>query len=194
MESSVKSQRKFTALILIMMMLIGLIMSSPLRAEETTQVDPTILPATVSDLTPVPLEKVGQGTFRKLGFRVYDATLWATQNTWNTSPPYALQLCYSRDISKDTLIDTVMSDIEDQNVADEETRARWKSVLDAALSDVNEGDVLVGLALPDGKTVLVYNGVVIASIEEQAFSDAFFSVWLGNNADEELRVALLGGA
>ncbi|HAX92155.1 MAG TPA: hypothetical protein DCY07_08135, partial [Rhodospirillaceae bacterium] len=135
-----------------MMMLIGLIMSAPLRAEEAAQTDPKILPTTVSDLTPVPLVKVGQGTFRKLGFRVYDATLWASQNTWDTSPPYALQLFYSRDISKDTLIDTVMGDIEDQNVANEETRVRWKSVLDAALSDVNEGDVLVGLALPDGKT------------------------------------------
>jgi hypothetical protein len=34
--------------------------------------------------------------------------------------------------------------------------------------------------------------VKIASIDDQAFSDAFFAVWLGKHADETLRKKLLG--
>ena len=172
---------------LILMMVACLCPSAPSRAEEIP------LPESVSAQMDTAPAKVGHGTYRKLGFRIYDATLWAVQNKWDAAKPYALQLSYTRDLSKETLVDTVMDDITDQGVADEATRTRWKEVLNASLRDVKEGDALVGLALPGKKTLLFYNGVNIASIEEQAFSDAFFGIWLGERADEALRSKLLGG-
>jgi hypothetical protein len=156
--------------------------------------DTDTLPKTVIEQVNTPLETIGQGTYRKLGFKIYDASLWAETPPWDSSKPYALQLRYARSLSKETLVDAVMDDIVDQGVADEATRARWKEKLNTTLRDVEENDVLIGVALPGKTTSLFFNGEKIASIEDQAFSDAFFAVWLGDTADETLRRKLLGQA
>ncbi len=70
--------------------------------------------------------KVGSGTYRKFGFSVYRATLWAPDGKWDPAKPYALELHYTRSVSKDTLVDTVADDIRDQNVADEATLVNWE--------------------------------------------------------------------
>ncbi len=87
-----------------------------------------------------------------------------------------------------------MDDIADQGLADEATRTRWRMILDSSLQDISDGDVLIGFAAPENKTLLLHNGAVIATIDEQAFADAFFSIWLGDHADEDLRAELLGQA
>ena len=141
-----------------------------------------------------PLATVGSGTYRRFGLSVYHATLWAPDGVWDAAKPYALELHYTRSVSKETLVDTVTDDIHDQNVADEVTLARWGKVLNAVLPNVVDGDTITGLAIPGKESQLFYNGRKIASIDDQAFSHAFFDVWLGETADEGLRNKLLGKA
>jgi hypothetical protein len=169
-----------------------LLLSSCLFYSTPSRADEDALPDAVITQVNTPLAKVGQGIFHKFGFRIYRATLWAPDGKWEAQKPYALQLSYFRSLSKDTLIDTVMSDIESQGGSDEATYERWKNVLENSLSDIREGDVLIGLSVPDEKTKLFYNGAVIANIDEQPFADAFFNVWLGDHADERLRTEILG--
>lgn len=179
------------SLTIVLFLLVSL-PSAPALADDP---DTLTLPAAVAKHAPVPLSKVGQGTYRKFGFAVYNAALWAPEGFWEAEEPFALQLSYTRSLSKETLIDAVMDDIENQNIADETTRARWRDFLEASLRDVEDGDVLAGLSLPaENEAILFLNGAVIAVIDEQAFSDAFFSIWLGTNADADLREALLGEA
>jgi hypothetical protein len=155
--------------------------------------DEPTLPESVIAQADAPFTKVGHGVFRKFGFRIYEASLWAPQGKWEPTKPYALQLHYARSLSKDTLIDTVMDDITDQGACDKPTCDRWRDVLDVSLSDVEEGDTLIGLTSPNKKTLLFYNGKTIANVDDHAFSDAFFGIWLGKNADEDMRNGLLGG-
>jgi hypothetical protein len=154
--------------------------------------DDNTLPDSVRAHLHTPLARVGSGTYRRLGFSVYRATLWAPDGMWDAAKPYALQLRYARDVSRQTLVDTVTGDIRDQNVADDATLARWRGILDATLPDVEDGDVIIGLAIPGKKSLLFHNGTKIASIGDRAFSHAFFNIWLGKNADEDLRDKLLG--
>lgn len=177
--------KHFAAVFFVVTILVFMFPSVPSRAEDKD------LPESVSAQFDTSLSRVGQGTYRKLGFRIYDASLWALQSTWEPEEPYALQLCYARELSKETLVDTVIDNIAEQDVADDATLARWKEELNASLRDVKEGDVLTGVAVPGKKSSLFYNGVNIASIDK-AFSDAFFGIWLGDHADEDLRAKLLG--
>jgi hypothetical protein len=63
--------------------------------------------------------------------------------------------------------------------------------LRSVLSDVHEGDVLEFTYLPGGGTVVHGNGRQI-TIPGKDFSDALFSIWLGNRpVDENLKRALL---
>jgi hypothetical protein len=152
----------------------------------------TPLPEPVRVVLPTPVAAVGSGTYRKFGFSVYTATLWAPGGTWDAHKPYALALRYNRDVSKDTLVDTVMDDITDQNVADTNTLAEWRKILTAALPDVSDGDIIIGTAVPGKKSQLFYNGKQVAAIENETLSKAFFNVWLGDQADPTLRAKLLG--
>jgi len=152
------------------------------------------LPPTIIAQVHLPLEKVGSGIYRKFGFSIYRATLWAPGGTWGADRPYALELHYLRSLSQDTLVDAVVDSIEDQNITDASTLASWKTELTQTLPAVEDGDVIVGLTVPGKKSLLFFNGKQVASIEDQAFSKAFFNIWLGDDADQDLRAKLLGSA
>jgi len=150
------------------------------------------LPESVRAQVHIPLKEVGSGTYRRFGLRVYRAILWAPEGKWDTAEPYALQLCYTRSVSKETLVDTVTDDIRGQNVTDDATLAAWQSTLNATLPEVEDGDTIIGLSMPKKPATIYYNGTKIASIEDQTFSRAFFDIWLGKTADEDMREGLLG--
>lgn len=150
------------------------------------------LPVGVRALAPT-LTEVGTGTLHKLGFRIYDATLWAAAGRFHADQPFALQLHYHRALSKDTLIDAVMTAIREQKSRDSLQLARWEAELRRTLPEIEEGDEIVGISVPGKPAVLVYNGHQIATLDDHAFREAFFGIWLGDyGEDNPLRDALLG--
>jgi hypothetical protein len=174
---------------LVMILVLGLFSAYPLSQVSAADAQS---PQYIVAKLHAPLKKVGTGIYHKFGFRVYRATLWSLDGVWNPRKPYVLELNYARDVSKDTLVDAVIDDIRDQEVASDETIEDWKTLLDQKLPDVVEGDTISGLAVPGKKSLLFYNGKEIASISDPVFSKAFFDIWLGEHADEELRSKLLG--
>jgi len=173
---------------IILAALLCFALPSALHADDAKDVLPPALQAHVG----APLSKVGSGTYHRFGFRVYVASLWAKDGKWNPDKPYALLLRYTRSVSKDTIVDTVTDDIRDQNIADDATLTRWQGVLNQDLPAVEDGDTLVGLCQPGKHSLLFYNGKQIASIDDAALSKAFFNIWLGQTADEDMRASLLG--
>jgi len=150
------------------------------------------LPASVQARAGTPLQRVGEGTYRKFGFSIYHAVLWAPDGRWNPDRPYALMLHYLRSLSKDTLADSIVDDIRDQNATDEETMTRWTAGIKKMMPEVEDGDVMTGLIVPNKESLLFLNGIQIAKIEDNALSKAFFNIWLGKDADEDLKHELLG--
>jgi len=150
-----------------------------------------ILPQVVQAQIPVVLQKVGSGTYRKFGFKIYYATLWAPNGNWDAAGPYALQLRYARSLSKDTLSNSIVDDLRDQGVVDEDTMAHWTESVRQIIPAVEDGDVMVALKISRKEAVLFLNGAEFTRIHDQAFSQAFFDIWLGKGADEDLRNELL---
>lgn len=141
---------------------------------------------------PVPMTKIGHGIYRRFGFKVYQATLWAPGPAWDPQKPYLLELQYTRDVSKDVLVDSVVDDIREQDSADDATLDHWKDTLVTTLPAVSEGDVLSGLSTPGSKTKLYLNGMQIAMLDDDKLSHAFFDMWFGSHADHDLRTSLIG--
>lgn len=140
----------------------------------------------------LPLKQVGDGVYRRFGFRIYHATLWAMGNNWEPQKPFLLELHYVRSISKDTLVESIIDDIRDQNVADENELNKWEGTLSSILPDVEDGDTLSGLSMPGAKTKIFKNAKEIATIDDDSLSRAFFNMWFGDQADPDLRKELLG--
>lgn len=149
-----------------------------------------LLPAAVTSNSSSSLEPVGSGVYHKLGFTIYNATLWAPDGTWDENKPYALQLKYKRNLSKETLVDSVMDSIREQNVADESKLQEWQQTLTQVLPDVSKNDEIVGVS-KGNYSQLYYNGKRIAGIKDPVLSNAFFNIWLGETADPKLRSELL---
>ncbi len=151
----------------------------------------TALPASVQQDIGLPLDIVGTGTFRKFGFRIYDAILFSQGGVWSSTKPFALQITYRRDLPKSIVLDSVTSDLRDQNVADDDTLKKWTELLDTILPPINDGDTLIAVTQHNKPSQLFYNGAKIATLDDPVLSKAFFDIWLGDKADSELRDSLL---
>ncbi len=163
-----------------------LILAAPATAQAQA------LPAAISKQVALPLEKVGEGTYRKFGFAIYQATLWAPGGEYNEDKPYALQLHYARSLSKETMSDAVIDDIKDQDVADAATFQRWQGILRNTLPAVEDGDEIVALSIPGKNSVIYFNGQELIKIREPALSEAFFGIWFGPKANKTLYSQLTG--
>ena len=139
-----------------------------------------------------PLQKVGQGKYTKFGFTIYNASLWAPQGKWSYDKPFALELAYTRNLGKETVVDSVYDSIKEQKIADDGTLARWKEILMKTIPAVKKGDKVVVVSKPGTKATVILNGENQGAFPEQALSDAFFAIWLGEKADQHLKQKLLG--
>lgn len=144
---------------------------------------------------PAQLQTVGSGTMTWLGFRIYQATLWAAQKPVDESQPFALQLDYKVKISRDKLASTSIEEIQRMSPTPiaGATLARWKSELNRAFIDVADGDELVGVYLPQRGMRLYDRDKMLAEIADPELARSFFNIWLGQpSRDESLRRRLLG--
>jgi len=139
-----------------------------------------------------PLEIVGDGIYRKFGFSIYHATLWAPDGVWDSNKPYALELRYMRDLSKDTLVDSIIDNVRDQDIASDEKLELWEADLNKYIPPVEEDDIMIGVSEPDGGATFYFNGKVVSKINDTVFARAFFNIWFGKNADKDLQAELLG--
>lgn len=145
-------------------------------------------PQAVSALLPG-LRAWGSGKFRKFGFLVYEATLWAGESEQPT-PPLALGLTYTRHIEGKDIAEASVDQMRRFDVNDAQLE-RWGQQMMAIFPDVKPGDRIVGLQLPD-RARFFYNDQAIGEIDDPAFARAFFAIWLDPRTSEpSLRTALL---
>ena len=142
------------------------------------------------------LSRWGSGEFRRFGFLVYEATLWAGDEPLR--PPLALKLTYRRNISGAAIAEASVKEIRLLGLADEPTLARWGRLMAGLFPDVRAGDFILGEYQP-GAARFYFNGRLLGSVEEAEFARAFFAIWLdARTSAPELRGALLrrasGGA
>jgi hypothetical protein len=123
-------------------------------------------------------EEVGSGTMRFFGLRIYDATLWSPGGVWSANQPYALELIYARSFDGAAIARRSIEEIRAQRAYPAATLARWEQQMRALFPDVKSGDRLTGVRMP-GAGAAFYSGPrKLGQIDDEAFADAFFGIWL----------------
>lgn len=136
----------------------------------------------------IALQKFGTGEFRRFGFLVYEAQLWAAHNP--VEPPVALQLTYKRDIAGSRIVDASVDEMRALGASDQQL-ADWARAMYKIFPDVKPGDQLVGLYRP-GSATFIYNNREIGQIRDPDFARLFFGIWLDPRTSEpKLRRRLL---
>jgi hypothetical protein len=134
------------------------------------------------------LKRWGSGDFRRFGFLVYHATLWAGDDPQR--PPLALRLDYKRSIAGNAIAEASVKEMR-QLGATEADLQRWGAEMARVFPDVRDGDHLTGLFRADGATFL-FNGSVRGEIADPEFARRFFAIWLDpRTSAPDLRAALL---
>lgn len=136
------------------------------------------------------LRRWGSGAFRRFGFHVYDATLWAGDDP--LGPPLALRLDYKRSIAGKAIAEASVNEMRKLVAATPRLEA-WGAQMARIFPDVRDGDHLIGFWQPEGARFL-QGGRVLGDVDDPAFARAFFGIWLDENTSAPgLRAALLQG-
>lgn len=135
------------------------------------------------------LKRWGSGEFRRFGFLVYEATLWAADDPMR--PPLALQLTYRRNIAGQAIAEASVKEIRNLGIADEAALQRWGGQMGRLFPDVKAGDRIIGEYQAE-RARFFFNDRLIGSVDEPAFAPAFFAIWLDpKTSAPDLRAALL---
>lgn len=123
---------------------------------------------------------VGQGDFTWFGLRVYQARLWTPAATVSWDQPFALELNYLREVSRDTLVQASLDEMRRLGgpSVDEAHLAAWESEMCKAFVDVQPGQRITGLYLPGNGVRFYVDGEFRHTVTDTDFSRAFFAIWL----------------
>ncbi|PQJ50263.1 MULTISPECIES: chalcone isomerase family protein [Vibrio] len=147
-------------------------------------------------------QTVGEAQLTWFVFDVYKSTLKAPDGQYlvsnDVSPhPFALEINYQRDISKQQLLD--VTDEQWQKLGFTQAyRQAWISKFDTMFPNIKKGDELTYLT--DGKTGrLIYRQAgskpyqIVGYVKDERLNDAFLSIWLSPKTEfPKLRKQLIG--
>jgi hypothetical protein len=151
-------------------------------------------PAALGNL-PGPVRLIGEGRLRWFGFAVYDARLFAATSLdparYGRSP-FALELRYARRLTGEEIAQASHREIARMGFGSEAQRTGWLQAMRRLFPDVQPGDRLTGVNLPDGRVLFYRNDSRLGSIDDRPFGEAFFAIWLDpRTVAPDLRRALL---
>jgi hypothetical protein len=145
-------------------------------------------------VTDAPLQQVGQGEMRWLGFKLYDAALWAgVRGEAALEGEHVLSIRYARAISGERLVAVSLDEMRRLGFTDEAMLARWGEALAEVLPSVAAGDTLAALHRPGQGAMFWHQGQPRGEIRDPELARAFFAIWLDERTREpQLRAQLLG--
>lgn len=134
------------------------------------------------------LQRWGSGEFRRFGFLVYEATLWAGEDPQR--PPLALRLDYRRAVEGRVIAAASLEEMR-RFVGDEVLLQHWGEEMQRIFPDVKAGEHLLGVHRPDGVHFHQHERL-LGTIASPGFGAAFFAIWLDERTSAPaLRAALL---
>ena len=134
----------------------------------------------------------GQGKFTWFGMKIYDASLWVGEAGYAPGAPFALELRYARALSGVRIAEASADQMEKTGGATAAQRALWVDKMRAIFPDVKEGSRITGVFLPGGAVRFHLDDMVLGTISEPGFAQAFAGIWLSpRTTAPQLREALL---
>jgi len=139
---------------------------------------------------------VGSSRLQVWGFNIYDAQLWAAptfEAARYSESTFALELHYLRDFSRAELARSSLEEMRRTTTISDGQAKAWQRKLETAISNVQRGDRILGVYLPQTRTVrFLTNGQPTGEVSDGDFAKLFFGIWLSPQTSEPaMRNALL---
>ena len=142
-------------------------------------------------------QMLGTGALRFFGFKAYDANLWSAgsvkSNPLQDKNLFALEIVYNTGIKGDEIVNVSLVEMARLKKLTDVQIKTWTADMQRTFPNVVQGDRLTGVYVPKVGTRFFFNSRLIAEINDPAFGDAFFAIWLDEGTKRaELRRSLLG--
>lgn len=140
----------------------------------------------------------GTGKLTWYGFHVYDAALFVPPNfvlANALAQPFVLELTYARRLDGKGIAEASRDEIARLGFGTEAQRERWHEQMRGLFPNVEKGRRLAGVNVPGGGARFYFDGQFIGAIDDPAFAQAFFAIWLDERTRApQLRENLVKGA
>jgi len=134
----------------------------------------------------------GEADYSFLWMDVYHIALWTDAAEWKPNSPYAISITYRMNFTSDELLERTCDEMQRHVSNGKELCLGMSETLTRAMPDVQKGDRITAVHGAEGETRFYKNGSPTGVINDRAFSDTFFAIWLGENtSDTSLRAKLL---
>ena len=142
---------------------------------------------------PGSLTEIGAARLKVFFWTIYECYLYSEDGIYRgVEPNLTLRIDYRRRIGKTDLVDRTRSEWQKQGLYSEATEP-WLDELTDMWPDVENGDQLLMQVTERLASQFVFNGQVIGSISDSAFTERFLAIWLSEKSSyPEQRVQLLG--
>jgi len=138
-------------------------------------------------------ELVGKGRMTYLGFKVFDAELYAPGGTYRATAPFALKLIYLRNFKGEAIAESSVKEIRRQGGASAGQLSRWEDQMREIFPNVSRGQSITGVRTANGSALFYSGNRKLGKIADPAFTKKFFSIWLGNRTrNPQLKARLVG--
>lgn len=141
------------------------------------------------------LRPAGSGSYTWWGFDVYQASLWVEPGFEPAAlarQRFVLELRYQRSFKARDIAERSLEEMRRIGSFTDAQAQRWLQAMQAAFTDVNSGDRLMGVHLPGRGAQFYANGRPTAEIADPEFARLFFGIWLSERTSApQLRLALL---
>ena len=131
------------------------------------------------------LSMQGSTRLSRFGIHIYDASFW-TESHINTkdieNSICALNIEYARSISAKRLIKSTQKEWQRLGYTDALPTDVWLETLTNMWPDVEQGDKLVVVSIPNEKSLFYDRNGLIGSIHDPDFGPAFLAIWLSDAA------------
>lgn len=134
----------------------------------------------------------GEGTLKRLIFYAYDAQLWTDATKWSYQSAFALTLKYQMSFSTQELADKSIEEMERLQPLSSKQKQNYLAILTKAFPNVQEGDRISALYIPQQGGTFYYNGKQTSSVKSPVFAQKFLNIWFSEKTSEpRLRKKLL---
>lgn len=163
-------------------------------AHAQTANDPTLPVAYASAFTQA--RKMGEGTMRWFGLKLYDAQLWSEKPAGQfnfRNDRHVLELRYDKSFDGAKIAEASREQIEGQGVGNAGLWPQWQKKLTDIIPDVQKDTRLAAVYLPGKGMQLFRDGQLHAELNDPELAAAFMGIWLDTRTSEpKLRERLLG--
>ena len=142
---------------------------------------------------PDSLTEVGATRLKVFFWTIYDCYLYSNDGIYRgLEPNLTLRIDYRRRIGREDLVDRTRSEWQKQGLYSEATES-WLDELTDMWPDVEKGDQFLMQVTEQLASRFVFNGQVVGSISDPAFTERFLAIWLSEKSSyPEQRKQLLG--